>query len=483
MQLGVANLREVPDEGCVFRPLKIFRAALCLALVLGGARAADSRPIVGPGATKDDVINAYGWPNGQSQSGTKVIFNYAQGSVTLDNGRVERVDFLPNVPWQTPKPRPGANSAVPAAMKAATVGFDPWTTSLPDAVARAAKQHTRILALFTGSDWSPPSKKFLDEVATHPDFVNPLLSDFVFLKVDFPTRVALSAELKKQNEDLRARCGVTTYPSLVVLAPGGEPVATVDLSKGAGDSDYRAAVIAAVTEVRDLLKQKTPVVAAPPPVPAPILPATTAGPKPAAPSDETNKLGAVVTSARWNIFLGLGSGLLIAGALVWWLWRGLRMVPNTTVESGNVFSGLGLGNVPTATELSTWPVERVRALAAGIFEEGGYQVALRADTQTEFTLATSAGAKPAVLVFCWSATTGPAHAKAMRALSGALVADEIGQGWFVSPTGFYDEARAVAQERGIVLIDGAELIARLKQLQALALRRVLARAEASRPQA
>lgn len=467
----------------------IFSAAL---LAAGSAVAApDSRPIVGPGATKDDVINAYGWPNGQSQSGTKEIFNYAQGSVTLDNGRVERVDFLPNVPWQTPKPRPGATSAAPAATKAATVGFDPWTTSFPDAAARAEKQHARILALFTGSDWSPPSKKFLEEVATHPDFVNPLLTDFIFLKVDFPTRVALSAELKKQNEDLRARCGVTTYPSLVVLAPGGEPVATVDLSKGAADGDYRAAVIAAVAEVRDLLKTKTRAVETlppapgptPAPAPAPILPAPMPSSKPAAASAETNLLGAVVSSARWNILLGLGGGALIAAALMWWLWRGLRMVPNTTVESGNVFSGLGLGNVPTEAELSTWPVERVRALAAGIFEEAGHKATMRADTNAEFTLAAPDATKPAVLVFCWSATAGPAHAKAMRALSGNLVADEIAQGWFVSPSGFYDEARAVAQERGIVLIDGADLIAQLKQLQALALRRVLARAEASRPPA
>jgi hypothetical protein len=140
---------------------------------------------------------------------------------------------------------------------------------------------------------------------------------------------------------------------------------------------------------------------------------------------------------------------------------------------------LGLGHVPNAAELRTWPVDRVRRLAAGIFEEAGYKAELRDGPEDALTLTPAGAAQPAVLVFCRSAMGGPTHAKALRALSGHLVADEIQQGWFVSPAGFYDEARAVAQERGLVLIDDAVLIAELKQLSALALRRVLARAEAS----
>ena len=445
-----------------------------IALMSAGAvaPAADSRPVVGPGATKDDVINAYGWPNGQSQSGTKEILNYAQGSVTLDRERVERVDFLPNVPWQTPKPRPGF-APPPAEPKVPTVAEDPWITSLEDAMARAAKQPARILAVFSGSDWSPPSKRFLEEVALHPDFVNPLLPDFVFLKVDFPTRVALPAELKKQNEQLRARCGVTTYPALVMLAANGDPLAAVDLSRGAGDGDYRGEVIAAVAETRELLNQNAAAA-----LKAAVI---TTDLKSKSPSADATAVDSAMSRAGWNIMLGLGSGALIVVALLWWLWRGPKQTPEDAAASaGHVFSGLGLGHVPTVEELGKWPVASVRALAAGLFEEGGYKVSAREGSENEFTLAPSATTKSAVLVVCRSAVGGPATAKSVRALSGALIAEEIEQGWLVSPGGFYDEARAVAQERGIVLIDGAEIIARLKQLPALALRRVLARAEASR---
>src|SRR5882672_5359235 len=113
--------------------LRLLFVALMLTW-LGLARAADTRPVVGPGATKDDVINAYGWPTGQSQLGAKEILNYPQGSITLANGKVERVDFSTSIPWPAPRPRPGTPAEV-AAKRAEAKMFDPWTTSFPDAVA------------------------------------------------------------------------------------------------------------------------------------------------------------------------------------------------------------------------------------------------------------------------------------------------------------------------------------------------------------
>src|SRR4051812_14020452 len=101
----------------------IFSVALAFALLSPG-RAADSRPVVGPGATKEDAIDAYGWPTGQSQLGAKEILNYPQGSITLSNGKVERVDFSTNVPWPAPRPRPGT-PAEAAAKRAEGKTFDP----------------------------------------------------------------------------------------------------------------------------------------------------------------------------------------------------------------------------------------------------------------------------------------------------------------------------------------------------------------------
>ncbi|MEY2879892.1 MAG: hypothetical protein RLZZ15_2272, partial [Verrucomicrobiota bacterium] len=243
----------------IFVPRIFWRALFGFALAVSAlplARAADQKSVVGPGASRDDVIAAYGWPMGQSQSGAKEILRYPQGSITLANGRVERVDFSPNIPWPAPRPKPPGPTNSTAKKKGPTPPADEWGTDLDIALSEAARRRVRILAAFTGSDWSPPSKAFLDEVAQHPDFVTACIADFVFLRVDFPTRVAQSPDLKRQNEQLRARCGVTTYPALVVLSARGEPVGVVDLARDRGLPTYRERVVAAVVEVRDLLRAK-----------------------------------------------------------------------------------------------------------------------------------------------------------------------------------------------------------------------------------
>lgn len=68
-------------------------------------------PLVGVGATRDEVIDAYGWPTGQSKAGTREILTYPQGLVTLESGRVESVAFTMKPPWPAPRPRPGASPA------------------------------------------------------------------------------------------------------------------------------------------------------------------------------------------------------------------------------------------------------------------------------------------------------------------------------------------------------------------------------------
>ena len=74
------------------------------------------RLLVEPGATKEAVIDAYGWPSGQSKSGSREVLSYPQGLVTLENGRVESVAFTMKSPWPPPRPRPGG-STVPVTKK------------------------------------------------------------------------------------------------------------------------------------------------------------------------------------------------------------------------------------------------------------------------------------------------------------------------------------------------------------------------------
>jgi hypothetical protein len=356
--------------------------------------------------------------------------------------------------------------------------FDPWITSVADAAAEAKKRPARILALFTGSDWSPPSRRFLDEVATHPDFVNAFMGDFVFLKLDFPTRTAQPAALKKQNEELRARCAVTTYPALVVISAQGAPVAVVDLAKEREGDSYRAKVIAAVGEVRDLLRQKPPPaeetkVAAEPP------PATTAAGevKSADNSGQRGIVGAVVSSSRWALTVGLGSGALLVVFLLWRLWRkNLRPGEGAAAQSRYSPPKVRLSDVPAIAELASWPAENVRLLVAGLFEAAGYKARLRKPGgDADIELLRAGRTKPSVLVCCRPGAAGPVGAKTVRELFGTLVSENVEAGWIIAPGGFSDEAQTFAADRGIELIGADGLIERLRALDPTVLGQVLGR--------
>lgn len=243
--------------GCLRRTIPTF--LLIFAVVFSTARSATeaaSRPVVGPGATREEVLNAYGWPSGRSQSGTKDILTYPQGHITLEEGRVERVDFSPKATWPAPKPRPAPPS--PTSAKPAEAPADFWTTSLSAAMSEAERRKIPILALFTGSDWSPPSRQFQSDVALHPDFLNEFVGAFVLLKLDFPTHATQPETLRAQNTALRERYGVSIYPTLLMLAPDGALLARVDLTTAQSGDSFRARVIAAIRETRTQLLAKPP---------------------------------------------------------------------------------------------------------------------------------------------------------------------------------------------------------------------------------
>ena len=234
--------------------------AWCLPVVLllaTALRAGETPPAAGPGATRDEVIAAYGWPNGMSRTGAREIFTYAQGRVTLVDGRVEAVDFSPKATWQTPKPRPPeptASKPRPPAQNAYKMPpVDYWGTDFAEAVREATARRVRIIALFSGSDWSPVSKRFHDEIELQPEFVDAVLRDFVLLRLDFPVHASQPPALREQNVRLRVRFGVTIYPSVLILSSAGERIASVDLAKISPALPYREQVVAAIKEVHKLL--------------------------------------------------------------------------------------------------------------------------------------------------------------------------------------------------------------------------------------
>ena len=105
-----------PKASVAARALGRMLRLLCWGIAFAGAAlglAQAPRPLLGPGASKEEVLDAYGWPSGQSKLGAKEILSYPQGRVVLDDGRVEKIEFTMKPPWPPPRPRPAW--AVPAA--------------------------------------------------------------------------------------------------------------------------------------------------------------------------------------------------------------------------------------------------------------------------------------------------------------------------------------------------------------------------------
>jgi hypothetical protein len=454
-----------------FSPFPALTRSIALLLVLACSfrLAAESAPVVGPGATKEEAINAYGWPGGQSQSGTKEILTYPQGRITLENGKVEKVDFDPRIPWPAPRPRPGAPSAT--SVKKVEAPTDFWVTDFSEAQAEAKRRNARILALFIGSDWSPPSKQFQDEVAFHPEFVNAFTGDFVFLRLDFPTRGAQPAAQKEQNHRLRGKYGVITYPALLVLSPAGTLVGTVDLTKPQPGETYRDRTIAAIRAVRDLL-----VASPPPPDPAPAeappVPVATTG------STEPNVGAASVTSAFTLVIGAIAVGLLLAAGGWWYVWS--RRAPDRDgdgrITSISTRISDAAGGLPTPIEISEWSKDKLRGVFAALVQVDSYQVTYRAGgADGDLALAGLRDDKTTIIVSFQPGEAGQTSAKRLKELFGTITVEDVPKGWFVSPRGFSKEARDYAAQHPLVLMDAEDLIAQMRAVPTISLNKILAR--------
>jgi len=68
------------------------------------------------------------------------------------------------------------------------------------------------------------------------------------------------------------------------------------------------------------------------------------------------------------------------------------------------------------------------------------------------------------VVRCSPGRAGTVTAKSVRELAGTVAATGVPAGWYVSPAGFSNDARAFAAQHKLLLIDGAHLMARLQDL-------------------
>ena len=273
---------------------------------------------------------------------------------------------------------------------------------------------------------------------------------------------------------LRERYGVTVYPSLMVLSPGGMLVTAIDLGKAQNGDSYRARVIGAVREVRDALITRPP-----PPEPNPDAVAV-AAPGPAEPESKTGQVPAGVKeglkSAGWILTLGITAGVVLAVLGLMWVWR------QTRVRTGKFNTGIGerisdaAAGLPKIAELHEWSREKLRSVSAGLAESEGYDVSPRSGgNDADLTLRRAGEGEPRVIVWCVATRTGHVPVKRVRELFGTMTAEGAPVGWLVAPQGFSADSKEFADQHDIVLIDADRLFVMLRDLPPLLLPKVLTR--------
>jgi thioredoxin-related protein len=99
---------------------------------------------------------------------------------------------------------------------------DTWLESYTQAAAAAKAGQKVILADFTGSDWCGWCKKLDKEVFATPEFATWAKEHVVLLKLDFPIQTPQAAAIRKQNQELQQKYGITGYPTILFLDADGK---------------------------------------------------------------------------------------------------------------------------------------------------------------------------------------------------------------------------------------------------------------------
>lgn len=109
---------------------------------------------------------------------------------------------------------------------------DVWVTDFEAAKKQAQEEKKDLFIDFTGSDWCGWCKRLDKEVFSKPLFLNAMLEDFVFVKLDFPRETEQSAEVKAQNQKLQQEFQVRGFPTIFLATADGTPYARTGYQRG-----------------------------------------------------------------------------------------------------------------------------------------------------------------------------------------------------------------------------------------------------------
>ncbi|MCH6257075.1 thioredoxin family protein [Puniceicoccaceae bacterium K14] len=115
---------------------------------------------------------------------------------------------------------------------AASVSASEWTEDAAAAINESKTEDKVLLMNFTGSDWCHWCKKIEGEIFSDKMFKDYADENLVLLKLDFPSKIPQSAELKEQNKKLLDKHGVRGFPTILALNSEGEVIGKLGYTHG-----------------------------------------------------------------------------------------------------------------------------------------------------------------------------------------------------------------------------------------------------------
>lgn len=100
---------------------------------------------------------------------------------------------------------------------------DRWLTNYEAALTQAAETGRPVLTIFTGSDWCPHCKTLEDNVLASETFLTWAEDNVVLLMIDLPQQ-GISQAVRSERSQVCIKYGVRTFPSALLIGPGGEKI-------------------------------------------------------------------------------------------------------------------------------------------------------------------------------------------------------------------------------------------------------------------
>lgn len=99
-----------------------------------------------------------------------------------------------------------------------------WLSNYDEAAKIAQQQQLPLFLFFTGSDWCTWCTRLENEVFDTPEFQSRAGNKFVFVSLDFPMHHQLEPRIASQNQQLKAKYGVSGFPSIVIVDAQGHKI-------------------------------------------------------------------------------------------------------------------------------------------------------------------------------------------------------------------------------------------------------------------